>query len=64
LYNTEFKESIEYEGEFFEDKFNGHGIFKWVSCGSKYEGQFKDNMRHGRGKMIWKDGSNYEGDWS
>ena len=28
-----------------------------------YEGQLKNDLRHGRGKMTWKDGDKYDGDW-
>ena len=31
--------------------------------GNKYEGDFSDNKRHGRGTMTYQDGSKYEGDW-
>lgn len=29
--------------------------------GSTYSGEMLDNKRHGQGKQIWKDGSQYEG---
>lgn len=32
--------------------------------GVVYEGQWKNGMRHGRGKAVWKDGSIYEGYWA
>jgi len=28
-----------------------------------YEGEFKDDFLHGRGKMRWSDGRIYEGEW-
>lgn len=31
--------------------------------GNRYQGQNKDNLRHGRGKYIYADGSYYIGDW-
>lgn len=31
--------------------------------GNRYEGQKKDNSRHGKGKYIYNDGSYYLGDW-
>ena len=31
--------------------------------GSKYEGQWKGGMRHGKGTMVWPDGARYEGEW-
>ena len=42
---------ILYEGEWFNDKFDGYG--KYISKdGSYYEGQFKNGLRHGKGKLI------------
>ena len=29
----------------------------------KYEGDFKNNLRDGKGKIYWNDGERYEGDW-
>ena len=40
----------------------GTGKFIWP-CGKIYEGQYKNNMRHGQGKQIWPDGKIYEGFW-
>ena len=31
--------------------------------GATYTGQFKDGLRHGRGRQTWKNGSVYEGLW-
>ena len=31
--------------------------------GIEYEGEFKNNLRHGKGKMVWKNGNVYEGSW-
>ena len=31
--------------------------------GSRYEGGYKEGMKHGHGKYIWNDGSMYEGQW-
>ena len=28
-----------------------------------YTGQMKDNLQHGKGKVLFSDGSSYEGDW-
>lgn len=40
----------------------GLGIF-FYRDGGKYEGEWVQNRRHGRGKMIYADGNVYEGDW-
>lgn len=44
------------------DKKCGYGIYKWAK-GSKYEGNFYDDLRHGFGSMYWNDGSYYIGMW-
>ena len=28
-----------------------------------YEGEFRNEIREGKGKMIWNDGDRYEGEW-
>nr|CAD55810.1 p38 protein [Tetrahymena thermophila] len=38
------------------------GLYQ-LENGSVYKGQWKNGMRHGRGKQLWKDGSIYEGYW-
>ena len=31
--------------------------------GGKYEGNFKDGMKNGKGTYIYSNGSKYEGEW-
>ena len=52
-----------YEGQYFTDKKQGFGIFKWAS-GNIYRGQYKNDERDGIGEMHWTDGSIYIGQWS
>lgn len=40
-----------------------HGTVYWVS-GERYQGEWRDNQRHGKGTVIYKNGDKYEGDWS
>ena len=47
-------------GQFANDKKNGFGIQKWNS-GNIFKGIFKDNIKTGLGKMIWKNGLCYAG---
>ena len=41
---------------------NGHGVNKW-SNGERYEGAWKDNIKHGKGTFYHADGTNYDGEW-
>ena len=54
---------IHYIGDFLDDKKHGIGKLVLLSDGSIYEGDFKNNVKKGKGKIIYKDGSTYEGDW-
>jgi len=38
------------------------GIYFWQD-GRKYQGQYKDDKKHGFGQYIWADGRTYEGYW-
>lgn len=40
-----------YEGDFVEDKMEGHGIFKW-SDAKIYDGEWKNNCLSGYGKIT------------
>lgn len=40
----------------------GIGLMKYPN-GNKYQGNFKDNLRHGYGVYTLKDESFYEGEW-
>jgi len=31
--------------------------------GHVYDGEWKEDMKHGKGKMIYKNGNVYEGEW-
>jgi hypothetical protein len=41
---------------------NGHGKFKYSD--GEYDGEWRNGMRHGRGKEVWADDTTYEGEWS
>ena len=51
-----------YEGQFFNNKMHGKGIYIWNNK-HKYIGEFCDGLMHGKGKYEWPDGSYYEGEY-
>lgn len=40
----------------------GMGIYLWAD-GRKYEGEYKDDKKHGFGIYTWADHRRYEGMW-
>ena len=40
----------------------GIGLYVW-NDGRKYEGEYKDDKKHGYGVYIWADGRQYDGYW-
>ncbi|KAI8894714.1 hypothetical protein BC833DRAFT_603866 [Globomyces pollinis-pini] len=55
--NTQF-----YDGEWENGSASGKGTCQLTS--GKYIGEYKDSMRHGKGKMIYSSGNIYEGEWN
>lgn len=55
-----------YEGEIKNNKMNGFGIMTYKTSYNlvKYEGDWKDDKKSGKGTLIFKSGSIYEGDWT
>lgn len=41
---------------------NGFGDYTHIN-GSKYQGEFKDDVQQGKGVEEWIDGARYEGDY-
>ena len=41
---------------------NGRDFFVWPN-GDEYDGQWKNDRRHGSGTMRYSDGTEYVGDW-
>ena len=54
--------SNQYEGQYYQDKKHGYGVFKWQS-GNLYRGNYFDDERQGYGEMFWTDCSIYKGEW-
>lgn len=55
--------TVFYYGQSINDYANGKGVGLFWESGSLYKGDWKDNMRHGRGIFQWKDGERYEGEY-
>lgn len=62
------------EGTFDAEKIKQeYGIYVWMAAGSeedetpvekaRYEGNYKDGLKHGFGKMKFPNGDIYEGEW-
>ncbi|WP_350285853.1 hypothetical protein [uncultured Croceitalea sp.] len=51
---------LHYVGQVKHKKANGIGI-ALLDTGSRYEGEWLDNQRHGKGSFYWPDGEHYEG---
>ena len=60
---AEFKDGASYEGEFYNEKAHGQGIYIF-SNGDRVEGEFNNGVAHGFAIMTLADGSIYEGDFS
>ena len=70
-----FTNGDQFMGIFKDGRPNGYGEMNYKnSVGSttpgleyemaQYKGQFRSGKREGKGKMIWADGSCFEGSWS
>lgn len=51
-----------YKGQIKNGERHGYGIQVWPD-GAKYEGYWRDNMAHGRGKFYHIDGDVYDGNF-
>ena len=75
---TADRRRVIYKGEWERGRMHGQGVYYYnqddgyfprrkddvgEQGGSRYEGDFKENARHGVGKYILPDGSVYEGEW-
>eukprot|EP01032_Pedospumella_encystans_P020893 gene20893-23726_t len=63
-----------FEGTFDAERIKqGFGTYIWMAPGSeedetpvekaRYEGNYKDGLKHGVGKMVFPNGNTYEGEW-
>jgi hypothetical protein len=51
-----------YEGSILDGEFSGNGIL--TKNNDKYDGEFLNNKKHGKGRMIYENGDIYEGVWN
>jgi hypothetical protein len=67
-----FPDTSKYLGDFKKEGFfsswrmlsrHGQGISQRINGGDCYEGNWKDDKRHGKGRYIYSDGSWYLGNW-
>ncbi|MBR2024396.1 MAG: hypothetical protein IKA02_01160, partial [Clostridia bacterium] len=59
---TENYNNGSYHGIIKNGKRNGYGVYTWNS-GSRYQGEWVDDVRLGYGRFFWTDGGRYEGMW-
>ena len=52
-----------YCGDFFEGKFHGNGILYYNQDGRYYIGEFRKNLRHGKGKYYENNRLMYDGEF-
>ena len=58
-----FPNGDEYEGEFVNHVFEGHGVLKYNN-GNIYDGEISENRMEGNGYMVWNDKcEKYVGKW-
>ncbi|XP_063173558.1 MORN repeat-containing protein 1 isoform X2 [Candoia aspera] len=53
-----------YCGEMRDQRRNGYGRYVYPNSFFKYEGQWQRGKKHGHGKLLFKDGSYYEGEFA
>lgn len=59
-------QSIRWDGACLDRKATGKGTAQWYLNGKpdgRYEGEYKEGKRNGKGRMVSVDGSHYEGEW-
>jgi len=55
---------LAYDGEWKNKSAHGYGVMKWQN-GDRYEGDWAEGLRHGKGKYISKStGGKYDGEYS
>ena len=52
-----------YEGEFLDGVYDGRGTYFWKNGNIKFTGNWKNNMRHGKGKIYENNSLIFNGVW-
>jgi len=52
-----------YEGDFLDGIREGRGVYRYAANGDKYDGEWKQNCKHGIGKMTYNKKGEYQGYW-
>nr|XP_056721386.1 MORN repeat-containing protein 1 [Euleptes europaea] len=52
-----------YRGETKDQRRSGYGHYIYSNSFFQYEGEWKEGKKHGHGKLLFKDGSYYEGEF-
>ncbi|XP_075697070.1 MORN repeat-containing protein 1 isoform X2 [Rhinoderma darwinii] len=57
------RSSRHYVGDVKKQLRHGYGIYVYANSFFRYEGEWKDGKKHGHGKLLFRDGSYYEGEF-
>lgn len=52
-FNIRSRSPVRRAQEWLTDRFEGLGVYKYPS-GNRYEGEFREDQRHGRGLYLWR----------
>ena len=47
-----------------DKEFHGKGVLTYKNGGNKYEGHWKNDLRHGKGVHTFSNGQKVEGNWN
>ncbi len=63
----EFQDGARYTGDYKEDKDKNqilHGKGEYISKAFRYNGEFKDGKKQGKGVYVWANGDKFDGDFA
>ena len=65
--SLDFRDGARYIGEYIEEKDKSqilHGKGEYISPAFRYNGEFKDGKKQGKGVYIWVNGDKFDGDFA